>query len=105
IILSPKDTVTPYSPYASSSPLPLRRRLPLPVGSRPCSRRRSRRRCLCGRRPSAGRRCPCGLTAGKQHLAGWLLAAGGASARRRPSCWRRACSRPPACSGRPLQGA
>ncbi|RRT32102.1 hypothetical protein B296_00050140, partial [Ensete ventricosum] len=46
---------------------------------------------------------------GKQPLAVWSLAAGGASAPRRPSCWRCARNRSPAClraaaptGGRPL---
>ncbi|RRT33229.1 hypothetical protein B296_00044137 [Ensete ventricosum] len=45
----------------------------------------------------------CGLTAAKQPLVGWPLATGGASARRRPSCWRRACSRLPSCGLLPLR--
>ncbi|RWV85492.1 hypothetical protein GW17_00052713 [Ensete ventricosum] len=56
-------------------------------------------------RLAAGRRCPYGLTAGKQPLAGWLVAASGASARRLPSCWRRARSRPPAYGLLPLRVA
>ncbi|RWV82045.1 hypothetical protein GW17_00056486 [Ensete ventricosum] len=79
------------TPYALSSSLPLRRRrLPLVVDIHPCGRRRAR---------TAGRRCPYGLAAS------WLLAAGGASARRQPSYWRRAHRRSPACGLLPLRVA
>ncbi|RWV89223.1 hypothetical protein GW17_00048633 [Ensete ventricosum] len=54
---------------------------------------------------AAGRRCPYGLVAGKQPLAGWPMAAGGASARRRPSCWCRTGRRSPACGLLPLRVA
>ncbi|RWW40198.1 hypothetical protein BHE74_00054405 [Ensete ventricosum] len=78
---SPKDALTPYSPSTPSLPLS-RQRLPLPANNRPC-----------------------GLATGKHHFAGWPLAAGDSSARRRPSCWRRAHSRPPACGLLPLRVA
>ncbi|RWW78196.1 hypothetical protein BHE74_00013590, partial [Ensete ventricosum] len=58
---------------------------------------------LCGL--AVGRRCPYGLAASKQLLAGWPLAAGDASTHRRPSCWRHAHSRPPACWLLPLRVA
>ncbi|RWV87776.1 hypothetical protein GW17_00050201 [Ensete ventricosum] len=82
-------------PFAPSPPLPLRRRrLPLPACSRPYGQRRACRRPLYGL--ATGRRCPYDLVASKQPLAVWPLEAGGASARRQPSCWRHARSQPPA---------
>ncbi|RWW51668.1 hypothetical protein BHE74_00041958 [Ensete ventricosum] len=88
-------------PSVPSSPLPLHRRwLPLPIGSRPYGQRRARRRRLYGLATS--RRCPCGLTAGKQHLAGWPLATGDASVRRWPSYRHRARSQSPAYGLLPL---
>ncbi|RRT36927.1 hypothetical protein B296_00047209 [Ensete ventricosum] len=74
------NALTPYSP--SAPPLPLRRRrLPLPVGSHPSAGW-----------PQAG-----------AAPAGWPLVADDASARRRPSCWRRTRSRSPACGLLPLR--
>ncbi|RWV81803.1 hypothetical protein GW17_00056745, partial [Ensete ventricosum] len=54
---------------------------------------------------TTGRRYPCSLVTGKQPLAGWPLAAGGASAHRQPSCCCRVCSRPPACGLLPMRVA
>ncbi|RZR81791.1 hypothetical protein BHM03_00008089 [Ensete ventricosum] len=56
-------------------------------------------------RAGRDRRCPYSLVAGKQPLVGWPLAAGGASARRQPSCLCRPSSRSPACGLLPLRVA
>ncbi|RWV89159.1 hypothetical protein GW17_00048711 [Ensete ventricosum] len=61
-------------------------------------------------RAGRDRRCPYSLVAGKQPLVGWPLAAGGASARRQPSClWGLAATDRPlaadlAVGGRPYMG-